>query len=437
MQGVFRHAISIAASVMLAVPTGSFFFRTMAKEEVPARSRFDSGLPRSLERRNEVLLAGHRRPILGTGISADGQTLVTCSWDRTVSVWDAASGRELARYEVADTGMFPLCVAADATIRQVVTAGPAGSDTQFGPGPGRNPTTRWGSVAKIWDARSGRLIRSLTLGGRSLPLGVASTRDGTRVACVDRGFSAKLWDVATGRVISSVDGRPGDTTAILDPPHHGWAFSEDATRFSALARGEGDHPDAIYVCDLTGLIRTRSEICAPVWAEPHHSRLNRSRRAQVSSLFRIRSGPIPLPIEGGGRYWAVTLRGDGTEVAAWVCGGDATVLLCVFDFGTGRLKRRLPTPGFSDVSYLAFSPDGHVLLLGSREGRVYFCDSGAGTPLAENDAGDGPVRSVAFMPDRLRVLYGYGSTTGRPGSSPTATVAEPLVLTDLRARQTR
>ena len=45
------------------------------------------------------VLAGHAGVVTGMAFNSDGGRLFTASLDRTVRVWDLATGRELARYE--------------------------------------------------------------------------------------------------------------------------------------------------------------------------------------------------------------------------------------------------------------------------------------------------------------------------------------------------
>jgi WD domain, G-beta repeat len=47
--------------------------------------------------RERAVLAGHTGFVAFAAFSPDGARIVTASWDKTARVWDAASGKELAR----------------------------------------------------------------------------------------------------------------------------------------------------------------------------------------------------------------------------------------------------------------------------------------------------------------------------------------------------
>jgi WD40 repeat protein len=101
-------------------------------------------------------------------------------------------------------------------------------------------------------------------------------------------------------------------------------------------------------------------------------------------------------------YGSAAIGGDGREVAAYLC--DATTReLAVFDFETGALRARLRAPiSPGGLSYMALSPDGTTIALGMEDGRLDLLDRHSGAR-AELRVSDGPVRAVAFLPDRGRV----------------------------------
>jgi WD40 repeat protein len=391
------YAVSIVAPAVLA---GPLVCGILAPDKTPPANRSESRLEPP-KRRTGHPVVGHLRYILDTTISGDGRTLVSCSRDRTVRIWDLKTGREVVRAEDRASDTFPSYVDVDAGLRRVVTAGPAlfWFDAN-NLGPGRHESYFLGSAVKIWDARSGKLLRTLTLGDLCLPNGVAVSRDGRRVACVDVGFSAKLWDATSGRLITSIDGRTRQAAACFDVPNHRHAFSDDATRYVALTADKDGQPDAIFACDVA--------------AQRQHR--------------------IPPPAADAGRYEAVALSADGEEVAAWADGGNANASVSIFDFTAGRLKRRLPTPGFRDVRYFAYVPEREVLVLGTREGRLYVCNSKSGSRMVDTEAGDGPIRAVAILPDRVRVVAGSGHDNVIQRTPVRSLVAEPLTLTDLLVR---
>jgi WD40 repeat protein len=62
----------------------------------------------------------------------------------------------------------------------------------------------------IWDAKTGRLARSLDAGAYSLE-GLAFSRDGRRIAAIGDDLRVRVWDAETGRELWSA------------PAHDGWA----------------------------------------------------------------------------------------------------------------------------------------------------------------------------------------------------------------------
>jgi WD40 repeat protein len=353
-----------------------------------------------LRRADGPRLEGHRRSVLGADFVAHGRQVVTCSRDATIRIWDAQSGRELKQLVDTNTTLFVTIVAADAKVRQIAAAGPAGPERPFARGFARNPPSWFGSVVSIWDLPADRLARVLPMSAQFLPLGVAISRDGRRVSCIARDLSVVLWDTNTGRVLSFVPGLAEDAAADLDPPNQIWSYSADLLKVAALAKGEAGGPNVIFHCDL-------------------------ARR----SVHRI-----TVSSEGSGQCRAVAVRADGADLAAWVDGRDGTASLWVFDLDSGRTKRRLPVPPSSEVTYLAFSPDGHVLVVGSMEGRLRVLSSTTGALLAESSVSSEPIRSAYFLHDRLRVLSGQASPSMTNWAPRAFSVAEPLTLTDLWMR---
>jgi WD40 repeat protein len=148
------------------------------------------------------------------GFSQDGRRLVTVNLDGTVSVWNAASRKHIKTF--GDKIEF---AALDPQGKRIVTLR-------------EGQTQREGDEyhAKLWDARTGRLIAQLE-GDQdyqvsphieSLPLAAIFSPDGAIVVTQNFAKWVKLWDATNGRLLARLDGHPGIITAM--------AFSHDGTR---------------------------------------------------------------------------------------------------------------------------------------------------------------------------------------------------------------
>jgi hypothetical protein len=71
--------------------------------------------------------------------------------------------------------------------------------------------------ARIWDARTGKLLHSLD-GHTAVILSASFSADGARVLTASRDRTAKLWDARTGALLASLDAHTGDIrTARFSP----------------------------------------------------------------------------------------------------------------------------------------------------------------------------------------------------------------------------
>jgi WD40 repeat protein/tRNA A-37 threonylcarbamoyl transferase component Bud32 len=129
---------------------------------------------------------GHAAGVSCLAFRPDGERLATGSTDKTVKVWEVATGREVG----ALTGSpdYLLTVGWSRDGRRLVTGG---GDT-FNPG---RP-----AAARVWDADTGKLELTLT-GHTQLVNGATFSPDGRRVMTASRDATVRVWDADTGRQV--------------------------------------------------------------------------------------------------------------------------------------------------------------------------------------------------------------------------------------------
>ena len=141
-------------------------------------------------------LTGHTDAVTSVAFSLDGKLLAAGSYDKTVMLWDVASGQEVNTLTYTD-GVTSVAFSPD---RKLLAAG-SGDNTVI-----------------LWDVASGQEVNTLKGGHTGVVRSVAFSPDGKLLAAGSSDNTVMLWDVASGQKVRTLTGHTDHVTSVTFSP---------------------------------------------------------------------------------------------------------------------------------------------------------------------------------------------------------------------------
>jgi RNA polymerase sigma factor (sigma-70 family) len=396
-----------------------------AVARAPGKDQQGDPLPPGALARMGTARLRHGDAIVALAVSPDGKSLVSQSYDRTVRVWDLATGKERHRYpaprhggvhgklygavgfsarsealqvESADRTVLLRDVATGKVLREFRGHRERVDALFLAPGGKWLASAALGAdkTIRIWEAATGKQLGKVPNHKHGARF-AAFSPDGKVLATVSIDDPIRLWDVPSGKLLREVQGADARIVSL--------AFAPDG---KVLASGDDQNIVRLWQV-RTGKELGRVAVRAVSLAFAPNSKVLASG-SMDGSVRLWDTGPKELRKLDGHGGWASALAfaPDG-KVLVSAGGGDHSGGVPRVEYQVGSTIRlwnastgeELPQSRglHSDVVCVALSPDGRTVVTGSKDHAVRLWEAATGRALRLLEGHRGTVNGVAFSPD--------------------------------------
>jgi WD40 repeat protein len=353
-------------------------------------------------------LEGHADWVNGCAFSPDGKWIVSASRDKTLKLWETATGQPVQTLEDADwvngcafspDGKWIVSASHDNTLKiwEAATAQMVRSleghtnevrSCVFSPDGKLIVSASWDGL-KVWEAATGKLQR--TLEDIALVSACAFSPDGKRIVSALGEGKLTVWEATTGQIVRTLEGHASWV--------NGCAFSPDG---KLIVSASGDGTLKVWETMTWQVVRTlkgHADWVRSCAFSPDGKWIVSASHDKTLKLWETATGHIAQMLEGHVDWVkSCAFSPDGKLIVSR--SDDRT--LKVWEAATGKLQRTLE--GHVDwVSDCAFSPDGK-LIVSSSDCTLKVWEVGNGHIAQTLEGHADEVNGCAFSPNGKLIL---------------------------------
>lgn len=384
-----------------------------------------------------LTLAKHSEHVRRVVFSPDGKRLASASGDKTVKIWDSVSGAELQTLANHAAGVWTVAFSADGK---------------------RLASTGVGMKVKEWDSATGQLCRTFptnspgnlaySTDGKRLatfngfgnveiidnpadqPLApqsghtgavtsVAFSPDGQQLASASVDQSVRLWNASTGQIVRTFKGQGSAVSQV--------AFDSGGTSLTSVAAMQFQ-PGSAKVWNIASGTESQKLALQPSMMVSISENGSRIASPNISFMMQIPAGQSQSLLAWDARDGRQVLDAKGhsgpishlalSRDGQWLASAGGTFQKA------GEVKVRKTSTGHEQLNVptptsgtirVALSPDGQRLAIAHPDKRVQVWDVMGQRELATFNGHTSQANALAFSPDGVWVASGMGTIAGIKG----------------------
>lgn len=338
-----RAPLALAATLLAATafaspeaaPRVEWRGRQLSTQTAPTRPprQTTKAQPAAGHWRLKLTLRGHTGAVYSAAFFPDGMRAATSGDDGSIRIWNVRTGRLLRKIERLGGTVSDVAVSSDGRLLASCTDGDDESSVQ------------------LRDARTLRLRHTLA-GHKGGVFEVVFSPDGRVLASGGRDKTIKLWDAATGRLLRTLVGHDDAVTSL--------AFTPDG-HVLASAGAEADNTVRLWDVTTGKTLHTlagHDDWVTSVAFTPDGATLASGSRDRSIILWDARTGEKLRELRQPEMVYEIEFSPDGRVMAEAGGGG----LLRLHDAQTGKLLSTIKAHS-EEINEVKFSPRGALLLL--------------------------------------------------------------------------